>query len=181
MGESGAGKSTLVAALAARGYQVISDDVCFLQLGSIGYVQSWRPHSNSPVGGCNGGRDKEVLGCRQPGVERELRGYNKFLIPTQSPPHPESPRLQRIYQLCAAPKGDPASVNRLQGAGAVEVLIQNVYRLGLAERVGQKPAAFLVCATTARNVRVFRFSRAMGFDILPQGVKLLEDHMRDLC
>lgn len=178
MGEFGAGKSTLVAALAARGYQVISDDVCFLQLGSIGYVQSWPGLTRIRL--WEGAM--EALGCRQPGVERELRGYNKFLIPTQSPPHPETPRrLQRIYQLCAAPKGDPASVNCLQGAGAVEVLIQNVYRLGLAERMGQKPAAFLVCATTARNVRVFRFSRAMGFDILPQGVKLLEDHMRDLC
>jgi hypothetical protein len=178
VGESGAGKSTLVAALAARGHQVISDDICFLQLGSNGYVGAWP--------GLNRIRlwedAMEALGCDGPGVERELRGYNKFLLPIQSPPNPERPRrLQRIYQLCAAPEGDPTNVNRLQGAAAVEVLMQNVYRLGLAEYMGLKPAAFVVCAATARDVPVFRFSRPLGFDILHEGVEFLEDHMRDVC
>jgi hypothetical protein len=176
VGESGAGKSTLVAALAARGHQVISDDVCFLQRGSNGYVGAWP--------GLNRIRlwedAMEALGCDGPGVERELRGYNKFLIPIQSPPNPERPRrLQRIYQLCAAPEGDPTNVNRLQGAAAVEALMQNVYRLGLAEYMGYKPAAFVVCAAAARDVPVFRFSRPLGFDTLHEGVEFLEDHMRD--
>src|SRR5262249_20309363 len=41
VGETGAGKSTLVAALAARGHEVIADDVCFLRLGDKGEVQVW--------------------------------------------------------------------------------------------------------------------------------------------
>src|SRR6478672_1768998 len=41
VGESGAGKSTLVGALALRGYEVIADDECFLQLGTGEEVQAW--------------------------------------------------------------------------------------------------------------------------------------------
>jgi hypothetical protein len=178
VGPSGAGKSTLVAALAARGNQVISDDVCFLKLGKQGQVWAWP--------GVNRIRLWEdaikALDCEGPGVEREFRGYNKFLIPLRPPRTPNEPRpLRRIYQLDVAPDGDRASVNRVQGATAVEVLMQNVYRLGLAEYMGHKPAAFVVCSAAARDVPVFRFSRPMGFDALHKGVDFLENHMRDIC
>jgi hypothetical protein len=72
-------------------------------------------------------------------------------------------------------------VNRLHGAAAIEVLMQNVYRLGLAEQMGFKPAAFILCAAAARRVPVFRFSRPMGFDALREGIDLLEGHLRDTC
>src|ERR1035437_8128434 len=41
VGPSGAGKSTLAAALASRGHKVITDDVCFLQVGESREVQAW--------------------------------------------------------------------------------------------------------------------------------------------
>jgi hypothetical protein len=63
----------------------------------------------------------------------------------------------------------------------MEVLMTNIYRLGLAEHMGFKPAAFVICAATARDVPVFRFSRPMAFNALHEGVGLLEDHLRDIC
>jgi hypothetical protein len=182
VGESGAGKSTLAAALAARGHQVIADDVCFLQLGNkrgdkrdvqvwpgIHRIRLWED-------------TVAALGCEGPGVEREMRGYNKYLIPVHPPTLPVEPRqLRGVYQLCAAPDGSCASVSRLRGAAAIEVLLRNVYRLGLAEYMGYKPAVFAACATTANTVPVFRFSRPFGFDTLREGVGFLEDHLRDIC
>jgi hypothetical protein len=68
----------------------------------------------------------------------------------------------------------------LQGAEVIEVLMQNVYGLGLAERMGFKPAAFALCAAVARDVPVFRFSRPLGFNVLREGMELLGDHLRGL-
>jgi hypothetical protein len=177
VGESGAGKSTLVAALAARGHEVIADDVCFLRDGANGNIQVWP--------GVNQIRLWEdaiaALGYEGRGVERELRGYNKYLLPVRHQQNPTEPRpLRRVYQLHAAPDGGTPSINRLHGAEVIEILMQNVYRLGLAECMGYKPAAFLACVAVARNVSVFQFSRPMGFDALRQGVEFLEGHLRDI-
>ena len=91
--------------------------------------------------------------------------------------HPsESRRLRRVYQLDAAPNGT-TEVTRLQGAAAVKVLMQNIYRLNLAEHLGYKPHAFMVCAAAARDVAVFRFTRLLGFEALDQGIELLENHL----
>jgi hypothetical protein len=178
IGESGAGKSTLVAGLAARGHEIISDDVCFLQLGKAGDVQAWPGISRLRLW-----EDAmTVLGCNGPGVEREYRGYNKYLIPVRPPRLPLQPRrLRRVYQLHASQDGGPAAINRLSGIAALESLMTNVYRLELAERMGFKPAAFVICAAVAREVPVFRFSRRLGFDALHDGIESLEDHLLNIC
>src|SRR5262249_52053636 len=106
-------------------------------------------------------------------------GYNKYLVPVRTPPDPlKSRRLRRIYQLHHAPDRD-SDVTRLHGTEAVEVLMQNVYRMNYAENLGYKPNAFIACVAAARNVPVFRFTRPLRFDALNQGIKVLEDHMRN--
>ena len=177
VGESGAGKSTLVAALAARGHQVIADDVCYLQPGEKGNVQVWP--------GVNRIRLWEdamaALGCDGPGVEK-MSGYNKYHIPAPALRNAIEPRcLRRVYQLSPASDNGAAGAKRLIGADALEVLMQNVYRLGLAEYMGYKPAAFAICAAAARAVPVFRFSRRMAFEALPKAVTFLEDHFHKTC
>jgi hypothetical protein len=174
VGESGAGKSTLAAALAARQHQVIADDVCLLKRGDEGEIWAW-----PGIGRLRLWEDAvAALDCNCAGVERELRGLNKYLVPVPSPPNPSRPRrLRRIYQLHAAPDGCAPSMERLQGATVFEVLIQNIYRLGFAERMGYKPASFLVCAAAARDVPLFRFSRPRKFDALKESVELLEHHL----
>ena len=118
-----------------------------------------------------------ALGYGGPGVLRELHAYNKYFIPIPPTRNPiGSLPLYRIYQLQPASNG-AFKVTRLRGALVVEVLMQNVYRLGLAERLGCKPRSFMVCAAAARDVPVCQFSRPLGFDALQQGVELLEDHL----
>jgi hypothetical protein len=177
IGKIGAGKSTLAAALARRGHQVIADDVCFLRLDDNGVVQAWP--------GVNRIRLWEdamtALGCDDPGVERETRGYNKYLIPLRPAPNSMKPRrLCRIYALHAAPDDGAANLTQIRGVAALEVLMQNVYRLSFAERMGHKPAAFALCAAAASDIPVFRFSRRWGFGLLHEGVEFLENHLRDL-
>jgi len=121
-----------------------------------------------------------ALGYDGPGVEREMHGYNKYFVPVRSPTSPrERRRLRRVYELRPAPDGAIA-VRSLRGAAAVEVLMQNVYRLDLAERLGCKPHAFIVCAAAARNVRVFQLSRPKHFHALDETIEVLEDHLREI-
>jgi hypothetical protein len=178
IGESGAGKSTLVASLASRGHEVIADDICFLKLGNKREVQAWP--------GVNRIRLWQdavtALGCKRAGIERVWNGWTKYFIPVHRERNPLGPRrLHRVYQLHTARDDSLPTLNRLHGAAAIEVLMQNVYRIDLAEQMGLKSAAFILCAAVARTVPVFRFSRPISFNALRQGVDLLEDHLRDIC
>jgi hypothetical protein len=177
VGGSGAGKSTLVATLAQCGHEIITDDACFLQVGTDGDVQAWPGISRIRLW-----EDvRATLGFDGPGVEREVWGYNKYFIPVRPPRNPtQSRRLHRVYQLHRVANGAP-EVTRLQGAEAVEALLQNVYPQGLAERLGYKSHAFIACTAAARDVPVFRFSRPWDLAALDQGTKMLENHLSELC
>lgn len=177
IGYSGSGKSTLAASLTARGHQVIADDVSFLWLDSTGKVMCW-----PGIGRIRLWEDAvAALGCNGPGVEREFRGYNKFLVPVRPPVNPFAPRrLRRVYHLKAGPAGSTTNVSQVQGATAIELLMQNVYGSPLDEYMGRRPATFALCAALARQVPVFQFTRPMGFDALHAGVEVLENHLRDI-
>jgi hypothetical protein len=174
VGEKGAGKSTLAAALARRGHQVIADDLCFLQLDHSCEVRAWPGTSRVRLW-----EDAmAALGCGGAGVEREMRGYNKYFVPVGHAPNSMKPRcLRRVYALHAAAGAGVAKMTRIRGAAALEILMQNIFRLGLAERMGYKPAAFSACAAAAREVPVFRFSRRLEFSLLDETVEFLEHHL----
>ena len=175
VGASGAGKSTTIAALAQRGHEIIADDECFLQLGTNGDVQAW-----PGIGRIRLRKDvMAALGFDSPGIERVMRGCNKYFVPVRPPRNPiQSRPLRRVYQLHRAPSG-VAEINRLRGAAAVESLIQNVYPPGLAARLGYQSHVLTVCAAVARDVPVFRLSRPRDLAALDQGIALLENHLRD--
>jgi hypothetical protein len=176
VGESGAGKSTLAAALARRGRQVVADDVCFLQLEGEHDIKAWPGVAQIRLWEAA----MQALGYGGPEVERELHGYNKYFIPVLQPRSLNPPRrLRRVYELHDALDGPTKLVTRLQGAAAVEVLLQNVYRLGHAERLGYKPYTFKVCSAAARRVQVFRLSRPKDFNALGETVEFLEDHLHE--
>jgi hypothetical protein len=177
IGHSGAGKSTLAATLSARGHQVIADDVSFLRRDNDGNVIAW-----PGIGRIRLWEDAvTALACNGPGVERELRGYNKYLVPIPAPGHPNMPRrLRRIYHLDTAPAGTAATINRVRGASAIDLLMQNVYCASFAACMGRKPATFAICTAAARQIPLFRFNRPMGFHVLQSGIEVLEDHLRKM-
>jgi len=176
LGASGAGKSTLAAALATRGHQVISDDVCFLRRDDAGNIRVW-----PGIGRIRLWPDTlEALGYDSNIIERELRGLNKFLVPVRSADKLLVPRkLCRVYQLESASAGDGLSIQRLNGAATIELLMPNVYRLTLAEYMGGKAAIFGFCTAIANDVPVYRFRRRVSFDALSATLDRLEAHLRD--
>ena len=175
-GYSGAGKSTLSAALCARGYQVISDDVCFLREDNKGNMLVW-----PGIGRIRLWADAvDQLGYKQSKIERELRGFNKYQIPISPPQDPFVPRrLLCLYQLVAAQADEAPRAIQIIGAKSIELLVPNVYRLTLAEYIGAKPHIFSLCASIARQVQIFEFRRQMSFAALPAALDFLEQHLQD--
>jgi hypothetical protein len=109
-----------------------------------------------------------------------MHGHNKYFIPVRHPQTLNGPRhLKRVYELHDALSGPTKLITRLKGAAAIEVLMRNVYRLGVAERLGYKHYAFRVCAAAARQVPVFRLSRAKDFNALGNTMEFLENHLRN--
>jgi hypothetical protein len=177
VGPSGAGKSTLVAALSRRGHEIIGDDQCFLQLDNYGNVQAWPGISRIRL------REdaRTALRFNDPAIEREMRGRNKYIIPVRAPRNPIQARpLRGVYQLHRVADG-AAKLTRVQGADAVEVLMQNVYPPGAAACLGYQPRVFNLCAAAARDLLVFRLSRPWSLHALEQGVELLESHFLSIA
>jgi len=176
-GDSGAGKSTLVAALARRGHQVIADDIGFIEPDKQGQLCVWpgvhrlRLWESAMDG----------LGIPREGIEREFRGYDKFLIPLASPVSADAQRrLNAVYELCEAPPGTSGTMDRLKGMEAVGVLLRNTYRLYIAEFMGRKDTVFSMCARLADQVAVYRFRRPKDYGALEDTVALLERHFEGL-
>lgn len=174
-GDSGAGKSTMIAALGARGHKIITDDVAYVRRGADGQscvyagpnrIRLW----DSAMDG---------LGLGREGIERELRGFDKFLLPVDSQRDPrESRRLDAVFQLQDAPAGVDTRIERVRGAAAAEVLLENTYRLGLAEQMGLKSKVFSLCMQLARQVQVYRLERPKDFAALDKVVEAVEIHLR---
>src|SRR5262249_27654478 len=150
------------AALAQHGHEIISDDECFLQFGANGDVQAWPGTSRIRLW-----EDaRTALGFDGPGVEQVMQGYNKYFVPVLPPRKPiESRPLSRVYQLHRVQSG-VGEVTRLRGSDAVEVLMQNVYPPSVVDCLGYQSRTFMVCTAVARDVPVFRLSRAWDFAAL---------------
>jgi len=174
-GDSGAGKSTMAAAFAARGHQVLCDDVSYIRRSNSGSeifpgVNRLRLWESAMTG----------LGISQRDADREFRGFNKFLLPAPAPDHPDKARgLHAVYELAEA-RDSEVSVERLQGSDAFEAILGNVYRSQLARQIGRAKEIFVASAELARRVPVFRLSRPLDFNRLGEVIDRLSDHFRKL-
>jgi hypothetical protein len=173
-GDSGAGKSTMAAMLIARGHRLVTDDVTYIRRTDAGKVQIWPGTNRLRLW------DSAMEGLRyaKQGVERERRGFDKFLVPVSHPVDADRPlRLHSIYQLESAASDEQIAIEQLRGAAAVEILLQNTFRLYIAEDTGRKGQVFAACTDVAREVPIFRLRRPMNLALLDLVSSKLEEHV----
>ena len=152
---------------------MIADDVTFLKRSDANNIMLWPGIARIRLW-----EDAlTALGVDASNVERELREFDKFLLPLSAPKNVLAPRrLSRIYRLDATHTARQKAIRRIQGALATQLLMQNVYRLHLAESMGRTPAIFQFCADMATRIPIFDFSRPIEFAALSEGLDLLESH-----
>jgi hypothetical protein len=174
-GSSGAGKSTLAAALAQRGYPLVTDDFCTLTADGSGL----------PIVHPNGRQLKlwaqaiEQLDLAQRRGERVRASLEKFYVePSEVITEPLA--LGAVYALREARPPHRPGIERLKAADAAAVLRQSAYRPKLLKPMGQKTNYFHAAAIVANKAGIFYLTRSLDFAAMPEVVSWLERHWLDI-
>lgn len=174
-GPSGAGKSTLAAALAQRGYPVVTDDVCTLTAEGAGV----------PLVHPDGRQLKlwaqaiERLDLAQQRGERVRQSLEKFYVEL-SQVFTEPLALGAVYALREARPPHKPGIERPNVVDAALVLRRNAYRPLLVRRMDQKANYFHAATTIANVAGIFQLTRALDFAKMPEVIAWLEAHWLDL-
>ncbi|CCG40574.1 hypothetical protein [Magnetospirillum molischianum] len=168
-GVSGAGKSTLAAAFSARGYRLLSDDLCALEvreghplmvLPAFPRVKLWRDsalHLQVPIDGLER-------------IREELEKYNVPLVEARFQPDALPPAQIVFLRTERAPERPP--LRRLIGVEALRRYdLVHRWRLGLA--LGCQALIFKAMARLADAVPVVEVARSEDLADLPALVDMV--------
>jgi hypothetical protein len=173
-GPSGAGKSTLAAALAQRGYPLVTDDICVIT--DIGDGEP-RVHPD--------GRQLrlwqraiEKLDLAKHRGERVRNRLDKFYV-EPSAVNAEPLPLGAVYALREARPPYDAGIARPNAVDAASLLRRHAYRPLLVNRMAQKTDYFRAATTIANIAGIFFLTRALYFAAMPEVVSWLERQWRE--
>jgi HPr serine kinase-like protein len=173
-GASGAGKSTLAAALAQRGYRLITDDVCAIGLSDTDPIV----HSD--------GRQLKLWADTIEKLQLEdLRGtrvssrLEKFYVEPRRATNKPLP-VGAIYMLREASPSYLPGVERTNVVDAAVLLRNNAYRPLLVASFEQNEAYFRATAQIASRCGIFVLTRPRDFAAVPEVVSWLKCHWHDL-
>jgi hypothetical protein len=174
-GSSGAGKSTLAAALAQRGYPLVTDDFCTLGLGTAG----------APLVYPDGRQLKlwaqaiDRLDLAAQRGDRVRASLEKFYVePSEVFTEPLS--LGAVYALREARPPHKPGIERPNVVDAALLLRRNAYRPLLVRRLGQRANYFHAATAIANVAGIFFLTRALDFARMPDVVASLEAHWLEL-
>jgi hypothetical protein len=174
-GPSGAGKSTLAAALAQRGYPLVTDDICAI----TGFGAS-EPHVHPD------GRQLrlwersieklDLAGRRGDRVRNRLEKFYVEPNEVNSGPLP----LGAVYALREARPPHAPGIERPNAVDASVLLRRHAYRPLLVNRMAQKTDYFHAATTIANIAGIFHLTRMLDFAAMPDVVSWLERQWRDI-
>ena len=174
-GTSGAGKSTIAAALAQRGYPLITDDVC--AIAAEGAAPLVYPDGRQLKLWAHAIERLDLAGAArraraQPAGEilrRAARGASATA----------AARARSMRCARRARRTRPASSARTWSTPR-SILRRNAYRPLLVRRMGQKERYFHAAADHRQRAGIFHLTRALDFAVMPQVIGWLERHWREI-
>ncbi len=174
-GASGAGKSTMAAALAQRGYPLVTDDVCTLTIDGHG----------APLVHPDGRQLKlwaqaiDRLDLAQRRGERVRSSLEKFYV-APSEAFTEPLPLGAVYALREARPPHAPGIERPNVVDAALLLRRNAYRPLLVRRMDQKANYFRAASAIANVAGIFYLTRELDFAKMPEVTSWLEAHWPEL-
>jgi hypothetical protein len=150
-GPSGSGKSTLAAVLAAKGCEVLADDICIVDIAvgadvlpSTRRLRLWRDALDH-------------LGIAVEGLPRALSRREKYLIESSEWAR-AAPRKLAAIVLLSRRDGEAVTIERLRGARSIVELWGAVHMLPAVRALRLDPAVFsALTKLPAHSVTVWRF------------------------
>src|SRR5215831_1624013 len=170
-GHSGAGKSTTAAAMAASGYELVTDDVLPISLDHDASPGAWPYLRRMKL--CSEPIARLALSpvaVVSPRLDRE----KKFVRPQLAAPD-EWVRLERIYLLDSGPGA--SRVDRLLGADAVRALVDQTYHFAFVLKSGSFRDHLEMCALIAARVPIYRLPRFVGLDMENRLAAVIRAHL----
>jgi hypothetical protein len=174
-GSTGTGKSTLAAALAQRGYPLVTDDFCALSADGAA----------APLVHPDGRQLKlwahaiERLDLAQQRGERVRQSLEKFYVEPGAV-FTEPLALGAVYVLREARPPHAAGIERPNVVDAALLLRRNAYRPLLVRRMDQKANYFHAATSIANVAGIFYLTRALDFGKMPEVIAWLERHWLEL-
>jgi hypothetical protein len=174
-GASGAGKSTMAAALAQRGYPLVTDDFCTVTIAD----------SRTPMVYPDGRKLKlwaqaiDELDLTAQRGARVRKSLEKFYVePGEAFTEPLA--LGAVYSLREARPPNAPGIARPNAVDAALILRQSAYRPRLVSQMGQKESYFHVATAVADKAGIFHLTRALDFAAMPQVIGWLERHWSEI-
>jgi hypothetical protein len=171
MGGSGWGKSTTAAALYARGYSIVADDVMAVQIETdtglctvapgFPQLKLWPKAAASSLGDM-----PETLPRLDPRLDKRARRVAREFTSAPLP-------LKRIYVL---DEGEHHEVEYLRPQDALLKIIAHSYCSGLLPSTGAS-AHFLQCTSIVNNVTVCGLRRRRSLSALSELTQLIEEDL----
>ena len=170
-GKPGMGKSTLAAALGERGYPLIADDQCAIEIGADAIP---RIHAD--------GRQLRLwersiieLGLGERRGESMRNRLRKFYVDPAAASD-AAVAVGAIYALVSIRGPEQPEIERPNVVDATKLLLTNAYRPKLVRRLDQQGMYFQGGTTIAAAAGIFRLKRPFGFDQVAGTIAMLEEH-----
>ena len=169
-GSSGAGKSTLAAALAQRGYPLVTDDFCTVSVNGADprvypegrQLKLWA-------------QAIDRLDLAQSRGERVRKAIEKFYVePAEAFTEPLS--LGAVYALREARPPHAPGIEKPNAVDAALLLRRSAYRPLLVRRLGQRANYFHAATTIANAAGIFYLTRPLDFAKMAEVISWLELH-----
>jgi len=146
-GVSGAGKSTLAAALGRRGFDILADDVCVIDVSGVPTVMP-------------GPQSLKIWADALPQLsiaDRDLRpvrtGLKKYFVSSQSGVSAEPVKLHSVYILQAS-SSDRVTISPLFGFAKFQALIASTFRKSFLEPMGLAESFFTQVGIVGASAKV---------------------------
>jgi len=174
LGHSGRGKSTLAAAFKGRGYKLLSDDICALnvRLDEAPIVYPGIPRINLWHDAIT------KVGADKSRMEQIHPGEAKFSLPVDVEYCDAPMPLKHVYILETYDERKIV-IEQLPPLKKMQLLRMHTYRKGIVTKMGAGKLHFKMCADVAQQVRIARIHRPANVFLLDELVELIENDIKE--
>lgn len=169
-GEQGAGKSTLVNGFRHRGFGFMADDVSVTGLDKDNSIVVKSAYPQQKV--CKDAMLK--MGYNLDDFKLIDEDRQKYVVPVSETFRQEDLNLGAIFYITKDSVGG-VKIEEVKGSEKLNIVMNNIYRIGLIRTIGIGKEYFLKCLDIAKRIPVFKITRpANGFTIDEQMEKIEE-------
>jgi hypothetical protein len=172
-GRSGAGKSTIAALMGSLDYKLFADDILTINLDRNSVPGAWPYLRRLKLQGDS--INQLALTAAEPVSERLDK--DKYFVHPKCVADDKWTRLERLYLLDIDPTNSRNSIDRIVGAEAVRVLIEQTYHFDFIAGSKRFNEHLTFCTQLASRIAIYRLHRSPLLDAGKELGSLIRAHL----